>query len=230
MAFNPNKTDPELGLEIHKMLVERGLETPMILDQVRADPGTKIARITEHMTQIMEELGLDLTNDSLIDTPRRIAKMYVNEIFWGLVPENFPKVASVANGLQYDEMVIEHDVSVISQCEHHFVTIDGFATVAYIPGATVIGLSKMNRIVEYFSRRPQIQERLVLQVHAAIEYITKSPSVAVMIHAKHYCVKARGVEDQHSSTTTTKLSGVFKDPTFRAREEFLAIANGHRRL
>lgn len=223
MAFNPTKCDPELGLEIHKMLVAKGLETPMVIEQIKADPKAKIETITELFTQIMETLGLDLTNDSLIDTPRRIAKMYVNEIFWGLNPAHFPKVASVANGLHYDEMVIEENISVLSQCEHHFVTIDGFATVAYIPDKHVIGLSKMNRIVEYFSRRPQIQERLVAQVHAAICHIVGHENVAVHINARHYCVKQRGVEDHNSSTTTTKLSGVFRDTSQRAREEFLSL-------
>ena len=171
----------------------------------------------------MTTLGLDLTDDSLIDTPKRVAKMYVNEIFWGLDYEAFPKCTAVSNKMQYDEMVVERCINVQSNCEHHLVVIDGFATVGYIPSRKVLGLSKMNRIVEYFSKRPQIQERLTEQVWHALEYILETDNIAVVIDAQHFCVKSRGVEDVGSSTVTSKLGGMFrKDPTVRA--EFMALS------
>ena len=170
----------------------------------------------------MEALGLDLSDDSLMDTPKRVAKMYVNEIFWGLDYEAFPKCTAVDNKMKYDEMVIERNINVQSNCEHHFVVIDGLATVAYIPSEKVLGLSKLNRVVEYFAKRPQIQERLTEQVYYALQYILQTDNIAVVVDAQHYCVKSRGVEDTGSSTITTKLGGCFKnDP--QARAEFMAI-------
>jgi GTP cyclohydrolase I len=172
----------------------------------------------------MNILGLDLEDDSLIDKPRRVAKMYVREIFWGLDWEKFPKCTKIENKMGYNEMVIERGINVQSNCEHHFVVIDGLATVAYIPKKTVLGLSKMNRIVEYFAKRPQVQERLTEQVFHAISFILETDDVAVLIDAKHYCVASRGVEDTGSQTTTSKLGGAFKnDPV--TRSEFMAIAN-----
>ena len=172
----------------------------------------------------MRILGLDLSDESLIETPKRVAKMYVNEIFWGLDYEAFPKCTTVDNKMKYDEMVIERNVNVQSNCEHHFVVIDGLATVGYIPNQKVLGLSKINRIVEYFSKRPQIQERLTEQIYHALQYILETDNVAVVINAQHYCVKSRGVEDVGSSTVTSKLGGCFKvDPSVRA--EFMNIVN-----
>ena len=151
--------------------------------------------------------------------------MYVNEIFWGLDYDAFPKCTTVENKMQYNEMVVERNISVQSNCEHHFVVIDGLATVAYVPKTRVLGLSKINRIVEYFSKRPQIQERLTEQIFYALQYILDTADVAVMIDAQHYCVRSRGVEDTGSSTVTSKLGGGFKtDPA--ARSEFLSIARG----
>jgi len=171
----------------------------------------------------MNTLGLDLTDDSLIDTPKRVAKMYVNEIFWGMDYKAFPKCTAVSNKMEYDEMVVERGINVQSNCEHHFVVIDGVATVGYIPSRKVLGLSKMNRIVEYFSKRPQIQERLTEQIYHALSYILDTDHIAVLIDAQHFCVKSRGVEDVGSSTVTSKLGGVFrKDPMVRA--EFMALA------
>jgi GTP cyclohydrolase I len=171
----------------------------------------------------MNILGLDLTDDSLADTPNRVAKMYVNEIFYGLDYENFPKCTAVDNKMKYDEMVVEKNINVQSNCEHHFVVIDGVATVGYIPEDKVLGLSKMNRIVEYFAKRPQIQERLTSQIFHAMSYILGTENVAVTIDATHYCVKSRGVEDTGSSTVTSHLGGAFKtDPALR--QEFLALA------
>ena len=182
----------------------------------------KIEKIEGHFDQIVSTLGLDLEDDSLTDTPKRVAKMYVNEIFWGLDYDAFPKATVVENKMQYNEMVVEKGVSVQSYCEHHFVNIDGLATVAYVPNKKVLGLSKMNRIVEYFSRRPQIQERLTEQIYHALSFILETENVAVMIDAKHFCVKSRGVEDTQCSTVTSRLGGSFKaHPEVRA--EFLAL-------
>lgn len=223
MSFNKNKCDPALGLAVQAHLETMGLQTPMVPNSLSIKQ--KVTKIEKHMTGIMEALGLDLTDDSLIETPLRVAKMYCSEIFWGLDPENFPKCTAVENKMQYDEMVVERGVSVQSNCEHHFVIIDGLATVAYLPNKKVLGLSKINRVVEYFSKRPQIQERLTSQVAAALAFILETDDVAVVINAQHYCVKSRGVEDTGSSTITSHLGGKFRtDPMVRA--EFLAIANG----
>lgn len=222
MSYNKTKCDPALGQEIHKHLVAMGVETPA------SDPGIdrkdKIDLIENHFRQIMQVMGLDLNDDSLTETPKRVAKMYVNEIFWGLDYDAFPKCTTVENKMQYDEMVIERNVNVQSNCEHHFVVIDGLATVGYIPNKRVLGLSKINRIVEYFSKRPQIQERLTEQIYFALQYILNTENIGVVIDAQHYCVKSRGVEDTGSSTVTSKLGGVFKtDPAVRA--EFMNIVN-----
>jgi GTP cyclohydrolase I len=221
MSYNKTKTDPELGQKIHEHLVKMGVETPTKNNPL--DRKEKIDVIEAHFSGIMRALGLDLEDDSLMDTPKRVAKMYVNEIFWGLDYDAFPKCTTVANKMKYDEMVVERNVNVQSNCEHHFVIIDGLATVAYVPNEKVLGLSKINRIVEYFAKRPQIQERLTEQVFHALCFILETDNVAVMIDAQHYCVKSRGVEDTGSSTVTTKLGGGFKtDPA--ARAEFLSIA------
>lgn len=221
MSYNKTKTDPELGRKIHEHLVKMGVETPTT--DYPLDRKEKIDVIEAHFNGIMRALGLDLNDDSLMDTPKRVAKMYVNEIFWGLDYDAFPKCTTVANKMKYDEMVVERNVNVQSNCEHHFVVIDGVATVAYVPNEKVLGLSKINRIVEYFAKRPQIQERLTEQVFHALCYILETDDVAVMIDAQHYCVKSRGVEDTGSSTVTCKLGGGFKtDPA--ARAEFLSIA------
>jgi GTP cyclohydrolase I len=221
MSYNKTKTDPELGQKIHEHLVKMGVETPTT--DYSLDRKEKIEVIEAHFAGIMRTLGLDLEDDSLMDTPKRVAKMYVNEIFWGLDYDAFPKCTTVANKMNYDEMVVERNVNVQSNCEHHFVIIDGLATVAYVPNEKVLGLSKINRIVEYFAKRPQIQERLTEQVFHALCYILETDNVAVMIDAQHYCVKSRGVEDTGSSTVTTKLGGGFKTDA-AARAEFLSIA------
>lgn len=222
MSYNKTKTDPALGQSIHEYLVKQGVETPTKDNNLsRTD---KIEVIEKHFIQIMEALGLDLTDDSLMDTPKRVAKMYVNEIFWGLDYEAFPKCTAVDNKMKYDEMVVERNINVQSNCEHHFVVIDGLATVGYIPNQKVLGLSKINRIVEYFAKRPQIQERLTEQVFHALQAILETKSVAVVVDAQHYCVKSRGVEDTGSFTVTSKLGGVFKsDPAVRT--EFMNIVN-----
>lgn len=221
MSYNKTKTDPELGRRVHEHLVHVGVETPTV--ETTLSRTDKIDIIEQNFKNIMEAMGLDLADDSLIDTPKRVAKMYVNEIFWGLDYEAFPKCTAVNNKMQYNEMVVERNVNVQSNCEHHFVIIDGLATVAYVPNEKVLGLSKINRIVEYFSKRPQIQERLTEQIFHTLQFILETQDVAVMIDAQHYCVKSRGVEDTGSSTVTVRLGGGFKnDPA--ARAEFLSIA------
>jgi len=220
MAFDKTKTDPVLGKKVHEHLMSVGVETPVIDNGLSRKE--KIDKIQNNFNEIAETLGLDLKDDSLIDTPKRVAKMYVNEIFWGLDYAAFPKVTVVDNKMQYNEMVVERGISVQSYCEHHFVNIDGLATVAYIPNNKVLGLSKMNRVVEYFSRRPQIQERLTEQIYHALSFILETENVALTIDAKHFCVKSRGVEDTECSTVTSRLGGNFKaHPEVRA--EFLAL-------
>jgi len=222
MSYNKTKCDPELGQLVHQHLIKCGVETPTFHHNV--DRKDKIEMIERNFKNIMEVLGLDLDDDSLRDTPKRVAKMYVNEIFWGLDYEAFPKCTTVDNKMKYDEMVVERNVSVQSNCEHHFVVIDGLATVGYIPKQKVLGLSKINRIVEYFSKRPQIQERLTEQVYHALQYILETDDIGVVINAQHYCVKSRGVEDTGSSTVTSRLGGVFRsDPSVRT--EFMNIVN-----
>ncbi len=220
MAFDKTKTDPALGKKVHEYLMSVGVETPVIDNGLSRKE--KIDMIQSNFKEIATTLGLDLNDDSLIDTPKRVAKMYVNEIFWGLDYAAFPKVTVVDNKMEYNEMVVEKGISVQSYCEHHFVNIDGLATVGYIPNNKVLGLSKMNRVVEYFSRRPQIQERLTEQIYHALSFILETENVALTIDAKHFCVKSRGVEDTECSTVTSRLGGNFKaHPEVRA--EFLAL-------
>ena len=221
MSYNKTKTDSILGQQVHEYLVKMGVETPTF--NVSMDRKDKIAEIEKSFSHIMQVLGLDLNDDSLMETPKRVAKMYVNEIFWGLDYDAFPKCTTVNNKMKYNEMVVERNVNVQSNCEHHFVVIDGLATVAYVPKDKVLGLSKINRIVEYFSKRPQIQERLTEQIFHTLQYILDTEDVAVLIDAQHYCVKSRGVEDTGSSTVTVRLGGGFKNHP-EVRNEFYQIA------
>jgi len=179
------------------------------------------AKIEDLFRQVMLEMGLDLSDDSLEGTPARIAKMYANEIFYGLDPDNFPKITTVENKFSYDQMLIESDITVNSMCEHHFLPIIGFAHISYIPDRKVLGLSKFNRIVDYFSRRPQIQERLTNDIHKSLTDILETDNVAVVIDGVHTCVKLRGIKDQHTVTRTSGLSGVFRN-NMNARAEFFA--------
>lgn len=224
MSFDKTKCDPVLGKKIREHLIKVGVETPIDELALAVENKKKIDIIEEAFTTIWKTVGMDLNDDSLRETPNRMAKMYVNEIYFGLKEENFPKCTTVDNKMKYDEMVIERNVSVQSNCEHHGVVIDGLATVAYIPKDKVLGLSKINRIVEYFSKRPQIQERLTEQIFHALQYILDTSNVAVVVDATHYCVRSRGVEDTGSSTVTSKLGGCFKyDPS--VRNEFMNIVN-----
>lgn len=220
--FNKTKINPDLGKQVHQHLLALGLETPMHKDAFESFPSEKIEIIESKMIDVLSALGLDLTDDSLCETPKRVAKMLVNELCYGLDPSHFPKCTTIENKMDAG-MVIEKDINVTSICEHHLVTIDGLATVAYIPNKKVLGLSKINRIVDYFSRRPQVQERLTNQIWHALHYILGTESIAVYIDAVHFCVKSRGVNDQTSHTITNKLGGAFKaDPSTRA--EFMSIA------
>lgn len=204
--------------KVRNALLERGLETPMLPSEMNSDE--KYNRIKGLLTEVVSTLGLDLTDDSLAETPHRIAKMYVHEIFSGLDYNNFPKMSVIDNKMSVDEMVKVSDIDLTSTCEHHFITIDGLAHVAYIPESKILGLSKINRIVRFFAQRPQVQERLTQQILVALQTLVETENVAVTIKATHYCVKSRGVMDANSETTTTALGGIFKtNPQTRA--EFL---------
>lgn len=195
-------------------------ETPLRSDAFDLPDEQKIARIEENFHQIMQTLGLDMADDSLKGTPRRVAKMFVKEIFGGLSPERKPKMSTFENKYQYNQMLVEKDIVVYSTCEHHFLPIVGRAHVAYISKGRVVGLSKINRIVDYYAKRPQVQERLTMQIVRAMQEALGTKDVACVIDAKHLCVNSRGIRDIESSTVTAELGGAFKtNPTTRA--EFL---------
>ncbi len=195
------------------------LETPLRADAFDLDDSLKIDLIEEHFREIMTILGLDLADDSLKGTPRRVAKMYVNETFKGLNPASKPSTTLFDNKYQYNQMLVERDITVQSYCEHHFVPIIGRAHVAYISSGKVIGLSKLNRIVQHFAKRPQVQERLTMQIADELKKALQTDDVAVIIDAAHLCVSTRGVNDTASSTLTAAYSGKFDDEA--TRQEFL---------
>lgn len=218
---NHGNTAEEISPEallVRDTLVKKGLETPMLDNGLT--PAQKYLRISGLMSQVIETLGLDLKDDSLMETPHRIAKMYVNEIFSGLDYRHFPKLSLIENKMGADEMVKIRDIDLTSTCEHHFVTIDGTAKVAYIPRDRIIGLSKINRIVQFFGQRPQVQERLTRQILVALQVLLDTEDVAVSIDATHYCVKSRGIKDSNSQTSTTALGGCFRE-NIHTRAEFL---------
>ena len=228
MALTKTKTDSVLGWEVHDHLRSIGIETPMTPNATDMLEKQKLSLIEDHFEKIMEIMGLDLMDDSMQDTPKRMAKMYLQELFWGLDYHNFPKCTAIKNKLAkvntFNSFVLEKGITVNSVCEHHFVPIYGRATVAYVPGAKVLGLSKLNRIVEYFSRRPQVQERLTEQIKAALAYVVETPDVAVYVDAEHFCVKTRGVQDENSSTVTLSVGGIFAEEKSDIRREFLNLA------
>ncbi|MCX6217466.1 GTP cyclohydrolase I FolE [Spirosoma sp.] len=187
------------------------IDTPMRPDAFVLDDALKIDLIEEHFREIMTIMGLDLTDDSLKGSPRRVAKMYVNEVFSGLNPANKPKATLFENKFRYNEMLVEKDITVQTYCEHHFVPILGKAHVAYISSGKVIGLSKLNRIVEYFCKRPQVQERLTVQIAEELKRVLETEDVAVIIDAKHLCVSTRGIHDVNSSTITSSYGGKFSE-------------------
>jgi GTP cyclohydrolase IA len=198
-------------------------ETPMRSDAFDLDDDEKIDRIEKHFREIMQILGLDLTDDSLNGTPRRVAKMYVKEVFSGLNPKNRPHARLFENKYNYDQMLVEKDITFYSHCEHHFVPIYGKAHVAYFSNGKVIGLSKINRIVQYFSKRPQVQERLTVQIGKEIQRVLNTEDVGVVIDANHMCVASRGVGDTNSKTGTAYFAGKFKDENIK--REFLNYIN-----
>ena len=205
------------ALLVRDTLIEKGLETPMVYTGLSNEQ--KYQRIRELMTEVVQTLGLDLTDDSLMETPHRIAKMYVHEIFSGLDYRKFPALALIENKMGTSEMVKVQNIDLTSTCEHHFVTIDGMAKIAYIPKDKIIGLSKINRIARFFGQRPQVQERLTQQILTALQTLLDTDDVAVSINATHYCVKSRGVMDTNSQTSTTALGGCFKE-NIHTRAEF----------
>ncbi|MGN0928950.1 MAG: GTP cyclohydrolase I FolE [Succinivibrio sp.] len=216
-TMNDNELSPEAIL-VRNALIEHGLETPWHDNGLSSEEKKEI--IQEHMSSIMQTLGLDLSDDSLTQTPHRVARMFVDEIFSGLDYKNFPKVSVFENKMHFDEMVKVCNITITSTCEHHFVVMDGIAKVAYMPSDKIIGLSKVNRIVQFFGHRPQVQERLTQQIKVALQTLLNTKNVAVSITATHYCVKSRGVKDQTSVTTTRALGGLFKNNP-SSRHEFL---------
>ena len=200
--------------------MEISAKTPMREDAFLLDENKKIELIEQHFKEIMNVLGLDITDDSLKDTPGRVARMYVNESFWGLNPKNKPRVTLFQNKYNYKQMVIEKDISFYSNCEHHFVPFMGKVHIGYISGGSVVGLSKLNRIVDYYSKRPQV-ERLTIQIGNELMEALQTEDVAVVIEAKHLCVSSRGIKDDTSITTTSALFGQFLD--MDTRSEFLRL-------
>jgi GTP cyclohydrolase I len=189
-----------------------GLETPMKPDAFKLSDDEKKEKIASLFAEIMDTIGLDLTDDSLRGTPKRVAKMYIEEIFSGLNPKNKPKVALFDNKYKYNQMLVEKNITFYSNCEHHFVPIIGKAHIAYVSSGRVIGLSKLNRIVQYYAKRPQVQERLTNQIAMDLKKILNTEDVAVIIDAKHLCVSSRGVKDDTSATVTSYYGGVFNEP------------------
>lgn len=196
--------------------VMTSVETPLRKDAFNKSDDEKIAVISDHFYKIMHELGLDLEDDSLKGTPYRVAKMYVKEMFKGLDPKNKPKLSVFDNKYEYNKMLIEKDITFNSACEHHFLPIKGKAHIAYISNGKVIGLSKMNRIVDYYGRRPQVQERMTLQIYEELKNALQTENVIVVVEAEHMCVSTRGVNDITSSTTTLQYGGIFEDKQVRS--------------
>jgi len=203
--------------------IATNIATPLLPDAFDKSDDEKIVSIQVHFQKIMEELGLDITDDSLSGTPYRVAKMYVKELFYGLNPKNKPKLSTFENKYGYKKMLIEQNITLDSSCEHHFLPITGFAHVAYIPEDRVIGLSKLKRLVDYYAHRPQVQERLCLQILNDLQEVLKTKSVIEMINAKHLCVSSRGIKDKNSFTTSLEYGGQFEEKA--TRDEFLNAIN-----
>lgn len=220
--------DAQLGLKIHEHLLSQNVESPINFDVYNATSAVhKKVEIAHHMEEALKLMGFDLSNDSVCDTPRRMAKMWVDEVMSGLDYSKFPKIMTFENKFNSAGMVVEKDVTSMSLCSHHLVTIDGTATVAYIPKKKIVGISKIARVVDFFSRRPQEAERLTLQIYYALQYILETDDIAVYLDGVHYCMKSRGVKDLNASTSTVKLGGEFMtDP--QVRQEFYGIVNSPR--
>ncbi len=215
---NNEMNQPKID-EIGENHVGTSAKTPLRDDAFAISDSEKIEKIQESVRDILQTLGMDLTDDSLQGTPKRVAKAFVNELFMGLNPKNMPKASTFDNNYKYGEMLVEKNIIVYSTCEHHLLPIIGRAHVAYISNGKVIGLSKMNRIVEYFSKRPQVQERLTMQIVQSLQNALGTDDVACVIDAKHLCVNSRGIKDIESSTVTSEFGGKFKDRD--VRREFL---------
>lgn len=214
-----SKTDKELGIKVNEHLTKLGINTPTV--PTTTTPDEKIEIISSQMKGVLETLGLDLNDDSLMDTPRRVAKMFVNELYHGLRPDEFPKCTTVENKFSRgEEFILEKNIPIFSDCEHHLRTIVGKAHIAYIPKDKVLGLSKLNRIADYFARRPQVQERLTAQIAHALAYVLESDDVIVCIDAGHMCVAQRGKQDVGCSTMTLSALGKFQDHNSVLRREF----------
>ncbi|QDJ12777.1 GTP cyclohydrolase I FolE [Mergibacter septicus] len=212
-----------ISSEAHKVkqaLIAKGIETPVI--PVQQDVAQRKEKVELHMREVMKLIGLDLNDDSLEETPKRLAKMYLDEIFSGLDYRTFPKITLIENRMKVSEMVLVNDVSLTSTCEHHFVTFDGSVAVAYYPKNWVIGLSKINRVVKFFASRPQVQERLTEQLLTAFQTLLETDDVAIYVKATHFCVKCRGVRDTNSYTVTSAFGGIFQQDR-ETRKEFLTM-------
>lgn len=205
--------------EIGNAHASTGAKTPIRKDAFEISDTEKIALINKDVKHILETLGMDLEDDSIKGTPQRVAKMFVNEIFSGLNPKNKPKASTFENKYRYGEMLVEKNITIYSSCEHHLLPIVGRAHVAYISNGCVIGLSKMNRIVDYYAKRPQVQERMTMQVVQELQQALGTQDVACVIDAKHLCVNSRGIRDIESSTVTSEFGGVFKNK--ETKREFL---------
>ncbi len=215
-----NQNEIELIGDAH---ISNSTETPLRADAFDTSDDDKIKNIQHHFAEIMKELGLDLTDDSLSGTPYRFAKMYVKELFYGLNPKNRPKISVFENKYGYKKMLIEQNINIDSSCEHHFLPIVGTAHVGYIPKEKVIGLSKINRLVDYYAHRPQVQERLCLQILKDLQQALETEDVIVVIQAKHLCVSSRGIKDKNSFTSTVEYGGKFAESD--TRKEFFGVIN-----
>ena len=213
------KNELQVSEENHLDHQSSSQETPLRADAFDISDADKINSITQDVEHIMNTLGLDLTDDSLKGTPKRVAKMFVNEIFGGLHPDKKPKASTFENKYKYNEMLVEKNISLYSTCEHHLLPIVGKAHIAYISNGTVVGLSKMNRIVDYFGKRPQVQERLTMQIVKELQKVLNTQDVACVIDAKHLCVNSRGIRDVDCSTVTSEFGGAFKN--VNTKREFL---------
>jgi GTP cyclohydrolase I len=207
-----NKEHIELIGDNH---ISSNVDTPLLKNAFEKSDEEKISKIQTHFSNIMEELGLDLSDDSLSGTPYRFAKMYVKELFYGLNPKNRPKLSTFENKYGYNKMLIEQNINIDSSCEHHFLPIVGQAHIGYIPKKKVIGLSKINRLVDYYAHRPQVQERLCIQILKDLQETLETKDIIIVINAKHMCVSSRGIKDKSSFTTTIEFGGCFEELEYR---------------
>ncbi len=219
MSFQKTKIDGKLGLEVQAYLESKGVHTPVNKEKLAVDNKEKIEKIEQLMKEMLEVLGVDLTDDSLVETPNRVAKMFVLDDFWGLHPENFPKNTVIKNKFNSTSMVTVEKINIVSRCEHHLEKILGEAYISYIPKENVIGLSKLARVAEYHCKKPQVQERLTEQIYHTLVFLLGTEDIAVYINAEHLCMTTRGVESRNSTTSTSRLGGAFMSDA-STRSEF----------